>query len=325
MKSSKMKDSMQKLLALGVLVILIIFFAIFGEKFFSPKSVTNIFEASYYIGFLAIGVTFVIITGGIDLSLGTVMICGALIGGMAYEKWNFPILAALAVVVVVCTLFGFLNGVMVSKWKLPPFIATLGTQMIANGFGAVVTKVQTMHYPTVGTEDSWFKDIFYSSGGFPIGILWLAGFAVLGFILLQKTRFGRYTFALGSNEEAARLSGVNVDKWKILIYSIGGIFVGMGGIMYAATFSSIMPSQGAGIELMAIAGVVIGGTSLSGGIGSITGTMIGVFLMSVLKQGLLSMGLTGQWQVLFTGIVVIGAVMLDNYMRKKASQVKKTA
>lgn len=322
MESTK-KINLTKLLAPAVLVLLYIFFAIFGNNFFSTAYLVNILDASYYIGFMAIGVTFVIITGGIDLSLGTTMMCGALLGGAAYNMWGWGILMSLVLAVVVSTIIGVLNGVLIAYMNLPPFIATLGTQMMGMGFGAIVTKVMTMRYPTVGTPDGWFKQIFYKTpSGFPIGAVWLAGAFVVAYILLNKTRFGRYTFAIGSNREAARLSGIKTRGWLALIYSLCGLFCGLAGIFYAAAYTTIIPSTGNGLELLAIAGVVIGGTSMSGGVGSLSGTMIGVFVMSVLKQGLMSMGLQGHWQTFFTGVVVIGAVLLDQYRMSSASKVK---
>lgn len=316
--------SLQKFLALGALVILYVFFSFAGKNFFSVATLVNILDSSYYIGFLAIGVTFVIITGGIDLSIGTVMMCAALIGGVAYNVWHWPIAIALVLIIIVSTLFGLFNGFLVAKLKLPPFIATMGTMMITMGFGAIVSKVMTMRYPTVTDPDGWFKFAFYKTqGGFPIGAVWLVIFAVIAFVILNKTRLGRYTFAIGSNEEATRLSGVKVDFWKSAVYVISGFFAGLAAIVYASAYTSIIPSTGNGIELLAIAGVVIGGTSLSGGIGTLSGTLIGVYIMSVLKQGLMSMNLQGQWQTFFTGVVVIGAVLLDNYRNKKANQIKR--
>ena len=324
LRKSNKTFSLQKFLALGTLIILYIFFSFFGKNFFSVGTLINILDSSYYIGFLALGVTFVIITGGIDLSIGTVMMCSALIGGVAYNVWHWPIGLAMVFIIIIATLFGLLNGFMVAKLKLPPFIATLGTMMVSMGFGAIVSKVMTMRYPTVTDPDGWFKFAFYKTqNGFPIGAVWLAIFFVISFILLNKTRLGRYTFAIGSNEEATRLSGVKVDFWKMMVYVISGFFAGVAAILYAAAYTSIIPSTGNGIELLAIAGVVIGGTSLAGGIGTISGTLIGVYIMSVLKQGLMSMNLQGQWQTFFTGIVVIGAVLLDIYRNKKANQVKR--
>ena len=324
LSKSVKSNSLQKILALGTLVGLYAFFSFFGNNFFSIATFVNILDSSYYIGFLAVGVTFVIITGGIDLSVGTVMMCAALIGGVAYNIWHWPIAAALGLVIVIATLFGLLNGIMVAKLKLPSFIATLGTMMVTMGFGAIISKVMTMRYPTVTDPDGWFKFVFYKTqGGFPIGAVWLAVFFVLASVILNKTRLGRYTFAIGSNEEATRLSGIKVDNWMISVYVISGFFAGLGAIVYASAYTSIIPSTGNGIELLAIAGVVIGGTSLSGGIGTVSGTLIGVYIMSVLKQGLMLMNLQGQWQTFFTGVVVIGAVLLDNYRNKKANEIKK--
>ncbi|MGE5614585.1 MAG: ABC transporter permease [Bacillota bacterium] len=317
------QGSLQKFLAPVSMIILYIFFSIFGNNFFSVATLVNILDSSYYIGFLAIGVTFVIITGGIDLSCGTIMMCGALLGGVAYNMWHWSIGMGLVVVIVTSLLFGVLNGLMVAKLKLPPFIATLGTMMITMGFGAIVSKVMTMRYPTVTDPDGWFKFVFYKMpNGFPTGVVWLAAYLAIAYVVLNKTRLGRYTYAMGSNEEATRLSGVKVDNWKIVVYIISGFSAGLAAIMYAAAYTSIIPGTGNGIELLAISGAVIGGVSLTGGKGTISGTIIGVFIMSVLKQGLMSMNLQGQWQTFFTGIVVIGAVLLDLYRNKKANQVK---
>jgi ribose transport system permease protein len=198
--------------------------------------------------------------------------------------------------------------------------------MVASGAGAIVSKVTTQRYPPVGSPDGVFKQVLYKApNGFPVGIVWLAAFFFIAYIVLNHTRVGRYTFAIGSNAEATRLSGVNVDKWTIIVYTIVGFYAGMAGVMYAAAYTSIVPATGAGMEILGIAAVVIGGTSLAGGSGSLFGTIIGVYIMAVLKQGLMSMGLQGHYQTFFTGIVVILAVMLDNYRTKKASQVKKAA
>ena len=313
---------MSKLLAPAVLVVLYVFFGFFGNNFFSTGSLINILDASYFIGFMAIGVTFVIITGGIDLSLGTTMMCSALLGGMAFNSWQWPMWACLLLVLVVGSLFGLLNGVLIAYLKLPPFIATLGTQMMGMGIGAILTKVQTMRYPTFGTPEGWFKNLFYKTKeGLPVGAIWLVLFFLIAWVILNKTSFGRYTYAIGSNSEAARLSGIKTKRWLTGVYTFCGFFCGIAGILYAAVYTSIIPSTGNGLEVLGIAGVVIGGTSMTGGSGTLLGTMIGVFIMSVLKQGLMSMGLQAHWQTFFTGAVVIGAVLLDQYRLKRSAQL----
>ncbi len=320
---------LQKLLALGALIIIYIFFCIFGSKFATAETLVSILDSTYYVGFMAFGITFVIITGGIDLSIGTNMMCSALIAGCLYSTVHLPIWICLIIVVLIATLFGLINGLLISRLKLPPFIATLGVMMMTQGIGAIATNVQTQRYPSAFDTDGWYKAIFYKTpstpimpSGFPTGIIYMLLFFILALFLLNKTRFGRYTYAMGSNEEAVRLSGVNVVKWKTLVYTICGFFAGLSGIVYAATYTTVIPGTGNGLEMNAIAAVIIGGTSMAGGIGTMSGTLIGAFLMGVLKSGLMSMGLQGHYQTFFTGLVVILAVLLDNYRNKKASEVK---
>lgn len=318
--------NLQKLLAPLALVIVYAFFALFGRNFFSYTTLVNILDSSYYIGFIAIGVTFVIITGGIDLSCGTIMMASTIIGGTAYKTWGWPMWLSLLLILLVSTSFGLFNGILVSRLKLPPFIATLGTMMISLGTGSIVSNVRSATFPARGAADSWFKGIFKyiapNNASYPTGALVLFGTAFIAYIILTRTKMGRYIFAVGSNKEAARLSGVDVAKWEMMAYVISGFLAGVGGIAFAAVYTTVMPAQGQGFELYAIAGTVIGGTSLSGGAGSVLGTMIGVYIMSVLRAGLPSMNLQAQYQTFFTGIVVLGAVLLDIYRTKKATEVR---
>jgi len=313
-------------LAPAALVILYLIFGLFGRNYFSYPTLVNIIDAAYYIGFISMGVTFVIISGGIDLSVGTVMMCAAIIGGTAL-KHGFPMVPSLLLIIVVGLAFGYINGWFVSRLKMPPFIVTLGTMMISMGVGSIVSNVASATFPIRGQPGGWFKDIFLylgSSGGgaVPTGALLLAGVAVICHLMLSNTKLGRYTYAIGSNLEAARLSGVDVKKWQLLVYVIAGGTAGIGGISYAAIYTTVLPAQGQGFELYAIAAAVIGGTSLAGGIGTIWGTIIGVFIMSVLATGLPSLNLEAHYQTFFTGVIVIGAVLLDMYRNKKAAEVR---
>jgi ribose transport system permease protein len=313
-------------LAPGALIILYVFFGIFGINYFSYPTLVNIIDAAYYIGFISMGVTFVIISGGIDLSVGTVMMAAAITGGTAL-KHGFPMVPSLILIIVVGLAFGLLNGIMVSRLKMPPFIVTLGTMMISMGVGSIVSNVSSATFPIRGQPGGWFKDIFLylgASGGgaVPTGALLLAAVAVICHIMLSNTKLGRYTYAIGSNLEAARLSGVDVKRWQTLVYVIAGGTAGIGGISYAAIYTTVLPAQGQGFELYAIAAAVIGGTSLAGGIGTIWGTIIGVFIMSVLATGLPSLNLEAHWQTFFTGVIVIGAVLLDMYRTRKAAEVR---
>lgn len=312
-------------LAPGALVILYIFFGLFGRNYFSYPTFVNIIDAAYYIGFISMGVTFVIISGGIDLSIGTVMMASAIIGGTAL-KHGFPMVPSLLLIIVMGLAFGLFNGLLVSRLKMPPFIVTLGTMMISMGVGSIVSNVSSATFPIRGQAGGWFKDIFLylnpEGGAFPTGAFLLAGIAVVCHLMLSNTKLGRYTYAIGSNIEAARLSGVDVKKWQMLVYVIAGGTAGIGGISYAAIYTTVLPAQGQGFELYAIAAAVIGGTSLAGGIGTIWGTIIGVFIMSVLATGLPALDLEAHWQTFFTGVIVIGAVLLDMYRNKKASEVR---
>ena len=316
------KVNLQKLLAPAVLVAMYVFFALFGKNFFSTYTLKTILESAYYTGLMSFGITFVIITGGIDLSIGTNMMCAAIVGGVAFSMWGLPLWLALFLVPISGLLFGLLNGFLVAKTKLPPFIATLGTMLVTQGFGSIISRVQTQRYPTIGTADEWFKTIFYRTGTFPTGAVYLIAAFIIAAFVLNKTRFGRYVYAIGSNEEATRLSGVKVDKYKMMAYAVCGLFCGFGAILYAATYTTAIPGTGNGLETYAIAAVVIGGTSMAGGSGTMVGTLIGIFIMAVLKAGLSSMGLQAHWQTFFTGVVVIGAVLMDNLRNKAAQKVK---
>ncbi len=312
-------------LAPGALVILYVFFGAFGRDYFAYPTLVNIVDAAFYIGFISMGVTFVIISGGIDLSVGTVMMCAAITGGTAL-KAGLPMVPSLLLIVVMGLAFGFLNGIFVSRLKMPPFIVTLGTMMISMGVGSIISNVASATFPIRGQPGGWFKDIFLyltpDGGAVPTGALLLAVVAVICHLMLSNTKLGRYTYAIGSNLEAARLSGVDVKKYQMLVYVIAGGTAGIGGISYAAIYTTVLPAQGQGFELYAIAAAVIGGTSLAGGIGTIWGTIIGVFIMSVLATGLPALNLEAHWQTFFTGVIVIGAVLLDMYRNRKASEVR---
>lgn len=319
----------QRLIAIAALIVLCIGFSVMSPAFRTYSTVVSIFDASYYIGFMAIGITFVIITGGIDLSIGTVLVCSALIAGSLSTKSGWPMWACLIVCILVGVFFGLLNGLMVSIMGLPPFIASLGSMLMSKGLGSIFTQSQSVNWPQRGTEDGWFRLIFKTgpvtifghelTAGIPTGFILLIGLAIIMSIVLNKTKPGRYILALGSNKEATRLSGVNVVKWETLAYIFSGAFAGLAGVSYAAVYSTVLPGGGSGFELDAIAGVVIGGTSMSGGYGTIAGTLIGVFIMSVLKIGLPFIGIQAQYQQFITGVVLVVAVFADVYNKRRKS------
>lgn len=309
--------SSQRFIAALALVVLYLIFYYLSPAFRNFTTLTSIFDSAYYIGFLAIGTTFVIATGGIDLSLGTGMIAATLTGGVLYQVYGLPVWVALLGILGVGILIGVFNGFLIAKLDIPPFIATLGTQMILLGFGSIVSNVQTMNFPLRSGPEGYYKSFFRTDSGFPTGIILLLGIAILMALILKKTKAGRYILALGSNEEATRLSGINTVKWKWIAYIISGVFIGLAGIAYAATYTSVLPGEGLGIETDAIAGAIIGGTSLAGGVASIPGTVIGVFIMAVLQTGLPFIGLQPHYQNFITGFVIIGAVLLDVMKQKR--------
>lgn len=317
--------SSQPFIAFVVMVLLYLLFFILSPNFRTINVFTQILDAAYYLGFLAIGVTFVIATGGIDLSLGTVMITSALIGGRLFTIHGLPIWVAIIATILIAVLFNIINGYLVAYLSLPAFIATLGVQMISTGFGQIWTERLNTTWPsTTGAEGGAFRMLFKVSVrtdagiiNIPTGLILLVIASIIMGVVLRKTRTGRYILALGSNYEATRLSGINVRKYMMLSYIINGFFVGIGAVAFAATYSAILPGTGTGQELNAIAGVVIGGTSLNGGIASIPGTIFGIMLMAILKVGLPKVGMQPEWQTLITGLIILAAVMLDIARNKK--------
>lgn len=310
----------QKIVVILVLIVLFSFFCIMSPAFRSYSTILSIFDYSYYITFMAIGVTFALITGGVDLSIGTGMICYSLVGGYLITHQGMPVGVGILATLVMAVLFGTLNGFMVAVLDLPPFIATLGTMMVVRGLGSIMTGSMSITWPPAASDQGWFRSIFkidVGSGKFPIGFVWVILIIIVMSIILNKTKIGRYIIAIGSNKEATRLSGVNVVKYHMYAYIIGGFFTGLAAIAYAATFQAVSPGTGAGLELDAIGGAIIGGTSMKGGSGSIVGTLLGVFIMSMLKTGLPFIGLQANWQQIITGIVLLIAVFMDVVKNKK--------
>lgn len=304
----------QKIVVLTVLICLFVFFCIVSPAFRQYSTILSIMDYTYYIAFMGIGVTFVLITGGVDLSIGTGVICYGLIGGYMVTHNGVPVIGGILITLLIGILFGLANGVLVAGLNMPPFLVTLCTMMLARGVGSIATNGMSVTWPVASAAEGWFRSIFkVSIGGikFPIGFLLVIICIIVMSIVLNKTKVGRYIIAIGSNKEATRLSGVNVVKYQIIAYVISGFFTGIAAIAYAATFQAIAPGTGAGMELDAIGGVIIGGTSTSGGAGSVSSTLLGVFIMSILKTGLPYIGLQANYQQIITGMVLVVAVAID--------------
>ncbi|WP_373231430.1 ABC transporter permease [Cohnella sp.] len=319
---------LQQLLASASLIAMVLVFTFSSDNFFRFDNIIGILLSTAVIGVLALGSTFVIITGGIDLAVGTVMTFSSVMTGVIITFWGLPIPFGIVGGVLTGALCGTISGLAVAKMKIPPFIATLAMMMITKGLSLVVSGAKPIYFATKSdSEDKTFIFSQISMGSItnslfgieiPNAILIFFGLAIVAGLILTKTIIGRYNFALGSNEEATRLSGVNVNFWKITIYTITGAFSGIAGILMASRLNSAQPALGSGYELEAIAAVVIGGTSLSGGQGTIVGTVIGALIMSVLINGLRILSIPQEWQTVIIGLVVIGAVYADILRRRKA-------
>jgi len=306
-----------------VLLVIIVLFAIFSFKsreFRQYTTILSMLDFSYYDLLMAIGVTFPLITGGVDLSIGTGMVCYALIAGSLVRNNNLPVALAMLLCIVLGIIVGAANGVLIGIMNLPPFLATLSTSMITRGLGSLIVGRVGISWPAATAPGGWFRNIFKIQNNgtiIPIGFLWVILIVIAMTFVLNHTKVGRYTLAIGSNKEATKLSGVNVKFYHIFAYVISGFFAGLAAISYSAIFATVQPGTGAGFELEAIGGAIIGGVSMSGGAGSITGTLAGVFVICLLKTGLPFIGLTANWQQIIIGLVLITAVLVDILRRKK--------
>lgn len=320
-KSLLPSDAMQRILAFGALIVIFIGFSIASPYFRTFDNFVGILLATTVIGVLALGATFVIISGGIDLSVGTTMTFSAVMTGVFITTWGLPIPIGILAGISAGSLVGLINGTLISRLKIPPFIATLGMLYVTKGLSLVISELKPIYF----NDTPAFREMAMESllGRIipalqvPNAVFLFLGAALLANIILTRTILGRYTFALGSNEEATRLSGVNVVKWKTAVYALAGMFSGIGGVLMASRLNSAQPALGAGYELDAIAAVVIGGTTLTGGEGSILGTIIGAFIISVLTNGLRIMSVPQEWQIVVTGCIVILAVFLDILRRRR--------
>jgi ribose transport system permease protein len=308
-------DAIQRIMAFGALIVLAVGFSLASPYFRTFDNFVGILLATAVNGVLALGVTFVIITGGIDLSVGTVMTFSAVMTGVLITKWHLPIPIGILGGILAGSTAGLVNGLMISRMKIPPFIATLGMLYATKGLSLVISGLMPIYF----NDTPAFREMAMGSvfgkiiPGFeiPNAVLFLFGAAIIASLILSRTILGRYTYALGSNEEATRLSGVNVASWKTAVYTLCGFFAGLAGVLISARLNSAQPALGAGYELDAIAAVVIGGTSLSGGEGTILGTVIGAFIISILTNGLRILSVPQEWQMVVTGAIVVLAVYLD--------------
>ena len=284
--------------------------AVVSPSFLTQSNLVNVLRQTSVNGIIAVGMTFVIVTAGIDLSVGSLLALAAVVAASlahpAAHAWPIPILAGVAVGLA----GGLLNGLLIAKKKLAPFIVTLGMMTAARGLALVYTSGR----PVIGLSDSYRGIGGAALGPVPVPILIFAAVVGVGVFALHFTRFGRYVFAVGGNELAAKVSGVDTEGVLIGVYALSGAMAGLAGIVLSSRVMSASPAMGEGYELDAITAVVIGGTSLSGGVGSIAGTIAGALIIGVMNNGLDMLNVSSYWQQVAKGLIIVAAVLLD---RKK--------
>jgi ribose transport system permease protein len=323
MTANNYKNNLNKFQSLIALIILCIVLGLLSDKFFTTSNGVNVLRQIAVNICVATGMTMIVLTAGIDLSVGSVLaLCGAITAGLLKNGWQFPtldlfvgftILGAILCAIIIGAFLGFFNGLVITKFKVPPFVATLAMLTIARGF----TMLYTEGHPISNLGTSFA----YIGAGYFIGIpipVWTATVVVLiAVFITKKTKLGRYIYAIGGNENAAKLSGISISRVKLIVYSLGATLAAIGGIIVTSRLDSAQPNAGISYELDAIAAVVIGGTSLNGGRGSIWGTVIGAIIIGVLNNGLVLLNVSPFWQQVVKGAVILLAVIIDKIGDKK--------
>ncbi|MCT8552288.1 ABC transporter permease [Glaesserella parasuis] len=326
--SDKYKDLLRKMAALAGLILLVIFFSVTNDYFFTSNNIMTVGLQTSTIALIGIGATCVILTGGIDLSTGSVVALSGVAAAMIVNA-GVPVPIGMVLGILVGGACGLTNGILVTQMKLPPFIATLGMMMVARGLALYVTNAA----PVSGMPESFavlgngalFKIVEEGPNGLPkvvftgipYPVIIMIFITVLFTFALTKLKVGRYIYAIGSNEEAARLSGIKTNIVKIYAYVASGLLSGLTGVILASRLVTAQPNGGVAYELDAIASAVVGGTSLMGGVGTIPGTLIGSFIIGVLRNGLNMNGVSSFVQMIVIGLVIIVAVSLDQLRQSK--------
>jgi ribose transport system permease protein len=316
--SGRSRNTLDRFLAFAAVIALFIFFSFTARNFFTVRSVLSLALQTSAVTIMGIGVTFAIISGGVDLSIGSVVALSGTVAVMV-AIGGIPVWISMLIGLLVGVVCGLLNGLMVTKFKLPPFIATLGMMMVARGVALTITNANA--WPAPEAFGALGNGTIFGTGhdfpGIPFPVLIMIGVALLFHFILSKTRTGRYTYAVGSNEEAARLAGIKVGQVKIVSYVICGTLSALVGVILASRMVTSQPNSAIGYEMNAIAAAVIGGTSFMGGVGTVGGTVIGSFIIGILTVGLTMAGANYFMQQIVIGLVVIGAVTVDQLRSRK--------
>jgi ribose transport system permease protein len=297
---------------LGALALMVGFFSWQSEYFFSADTFITIANDIPAVAVTAVGMTFVLIIAGIDLSVGSTMALAAAVAGIAMMQWHWPLAAATGLAMATGLVVGAVNGAVTVAWRLPSFIVTLGMLEVARGAAYIATDSRTQY---VGEPIAWLgKPVLAGlSPAFFIALV----IVVVAQVVLSRTVFGRAMVGIGTNEEAMRLAGVDPRPVRIAVFAIAGLLAGLGGIILASRLEAADPNAGSGAELVVIASVVIGGTSLMGGRGSVASTFFGVLVISVLEAGLAQIGASEPTKRIITGVVIVIAVVLDTLRERR--------
>lgn len=313
MTKADTSDLIRKYGLVLVLLVMVLTLTFVSDSFFTSTNIINVLRQISINGILALGMTFVVITGGIDLSVGSLVAVSGVVCGSIVFAHPDSILFAVVAGILVCGAFGFLNGFMVKQFGIPGFIATLASMTIARGFALVYSDGR----PYVLTSDS-FKVIGQGYLGFvPIPVCILILVVAVAAVLLYLTKFGRYVYAVGGNPNASRASGINVGLNLLAVYTLNGILAGLAGVVLASRIGSGQPAIGVSYEMDAIAAVVIGGTSLMGGVGRISGTVFGFLIIGIINNGLNLLNVSSYYQQIVKGVIIAGAVILDQSSKKR--------
>jgi ribose transport system permease protein len=326
--TDRQKDLIQKFAALAGLLVLVVAFSMTSEAFFSVGNAMTVSLQVTSIVYLGIGATLVILTGGIDLSVGSVLALSGVAAAMSV-KAGVPVAPAMLIGIVVGGLCGAVNGLCVTWLKLPPFIATLGMMLVARGVALQLTDARAISglgeaFGVLGNGALWrierideqgFPDVVFP--GIPYPVILMLLLAIVAGVLLRRTTLGRHLTAVGSNQEAARLSGVNVKRVVMFAYIASGALAGLTGCVLMSRLVTAQPNEGVMYELDAIAAAVIGGTSLSGGVGTVSGTLIGSFVIGILRNGLNMNGVSAFTQQIIIGLVILVTVWIDQLRNRR--------
>jgi rhamnose transport system permease protein len=303
----------QESVLLTITLIAVFFLSIFTDKFLTIQNLLNQGRLMTEIGLMALPMTFIIITGGIDLSVGSIAGLSAVMLGYSWQNWGFPLPVAIVIALAVGMLAGFVNGLFIIRLRVPPLIMTLATLAFYRGLAEGIAQARSVRdYPT------WFYQLGQEETlGIPNQLYLLVIAAIISAIILSRTTFGRSLYAIGNNELAARFSGIAVNRNKLLIYTFSGFMSGLAGYILVSRVTTTRSDMGSGWELDAIAAVVLGGTSIFGGSGSIVGTIIGLILIQLLKNGLALTGVTGDATIVVIGTVLIFSTLINTVIQRR--------